>query len=674
MTGIRKKIALALAGLIVLSACGCARRADTGNTAAPAATTRVEGLAGKTAAPAAQATARPTEKPGSISGKTEAPAPSPVPGYSLDDQQMNSVAMLNYLALLSQEISASRSSRLQLESVYSSLVNNTNPEKVSDLTEAYLADLLDLIEGYRLLEAKRERIEYLYEESEARAITDVMPSIDDVLDGDADYVALARYVATSDFLDQTVPAAVALFTQCKTPEDYIRSIKKILTGLLGLSTDVYLVVTDQDSDARMDYLRSGWELEDEEASMLHSNRRDAFLYMLDIVRENALPGELALNEKAVEDFVTWKNHDNLHQKLQFFESEQETYQAFGFYWLELARCYYENAEYRKCLDAFERYRALQPDIFRKDTAMAEILPEVISASDEVLKGGQLIHAQEEYLQLLIDNTDSRDWALRYFASFAYVDLYTKSNDRNYLQKAFDVTLDSVNILVVQQRQLNEQYLSEVEEIEIPADATRQEKDRIKKYNEAAKEARKTELIPICEPLLLNCEMLFEVMDELDLPASTQTRVEGILHPNGQVLFLDATIDEEFSLNPIDIQVKASYDRNTIILPACLVSRSSTLAVKVTEGGVTNTYTDWKVQKVERRSNMLQDIMVTYVSRDIESQKWSADSKVEVEIRNGVDDDAFELEFAVSKYTDMKVYKIIEFMMRDHDGLDGDDDD
>ena len=119
-------------------------------------------------------------------------------------------------------------------------------------------------------------------------------------------------------------------------------------------------------------MQDGWVLDDEEAANLHDSRKRAFMFMIEIVREEELPGELALSESAVENFVKWKNNENVYQRLQFLESEEDTYKAFGNYWLELADSYYETGEYAKCLDAVAKYEELQTEIFRKDYYLAQM--------------------------------------------------------------------------------------------------------------------------------------------------------------------------------------------------------------------------------------------------------------------------------------------------------------
>lgn len=65
--------------------------------------------------------------------------------YELTDTQRNSMNMLNYLTVLTQEINSSKNSKLYLEEAYSSIVTNTLPEAVDDRTLGELGVLLDTL-------------------------------------------------------------------------------------------------------------------------------------------------------------------------------------------------------------------------------------------------------------------------------------------------------------------------------------------------------------------------------------------------------------------------------------------------------------------------------------------------------------------------------------------------
>ena len=95
---------------------------------------------------------------------------------TLDEVQKNSIAMLNYLAVLSREINESKNSRLFLEEAYDSLINNTNPDKVNELTESHMSSLLDIIERYRMISVKRDRLQYIYDQNKAKALKESMPN------------------------------------------------------------------------------------------------------------------------------------------------------------------------------------------------------------------------------------------------------------------------------------------------------------------------------------------------------------------------------------------------------------------------------------------------------------------------------------------------------------------
>ena len=203
----------------------------------------------------------------------------------LTAEQRNSIAMLNYLATLTQQINASRNSRMFLEEAYASLINNTNPEEVNELTESHLCSLLDTIEEYRVIAVKRERLEYLYNQNKAKAIREAIPNPMAVLS-----------------------AATSL------------DVKRLVASIAYMAVDSVSSYNAYNDELDQTFLQDGWALDDEEANALHESRKYAFLFMIEMVREDNLPGELALSENAVENFVTWTTNDNIVQRLQFLES------------------------------------------------------------------------------------------------------------------------------------------------------------------------------------------------------------------------------------------------------------------------------------------------------------------------------------------------------------------
>ena len=544
----------------------------------------------------------------------------------LTAEQKNSIAMLNYLATLTQEINASRNSRMFLEEAYASLINNTNPEKVNELTESHLCSLLDTIEEYRLIAVKRERLEYLYNQNKAKAIREAIPSPMAVLS-----------------------AATSL------------DVKRLVASVAYMAVDSISSYTAYNDELDQAFLQDGWVLDDEAAAALHESRKYAFLFMIEMVREDNLPGMLALSENAVENYVTWTTNDNIVQRLQFLESEEDTYRSFGNYWLARAECYYELKDYENCLEAIAMYKEYQADIFRKDYYLAQIMPKAIAAASEVYSEKDYITYAEEHLKILVDNTESNEWALRYFAAQIYMDLYTKTKDIHYLDQAYELTLNNVNVLVNEQKTLKATYLADVQEIAIPNDATKDEKKPIKDYNKAQREKRKTELPTVYEPLLLNCDLLFTLIEKIDISPSEKAKIDAILDVDSSSVFLTIPLVNRYAPNAKNIDVDAAFSKTTLTIPVYCVAANSVVRVSITGNGKTSIYEDWTIKEVKRSNEGFESFVVTYTSEDVKDQTWSADSTVEVEILNeaGTEYDPVVIRFQVSKYSKF-IWETVEF--------------
>lgn len=531
----------------------------------------------------------------------------------LTDTQHNSINMLNYLTVLTQEINSSKNSKLYLEQAYSSIVNNTYPNAIDDRTLGELNALLDTLEGYRMVAEKRERIEYIYEQNKAQALRDAVPN------------PLGLISTVQSF-----------------------SLAKMVASVAYMTVDSVTSYQTSSAQADLQYLQDGWALDDEDAEFLHNQRKSTFSYMVKTVNENKLPGELTLTEESVDTFVDWKNNPNVVARIRFLESNQNTYMAFGGYWLTLAQSYYENQDYEKCLDAIKSYENLEICIFRKDYDYAETLPYVIAASEEVLDGSDYISNLEHYAENIINNTGNDQWSLRYIAAQAYIELYAKTNDDIYLRKAYDIALDNVNNLVSKQQSMNDTFLTEVVKAKAEKGDSSDKKDEIKKYNKLLKEERKTELPPTYEPLMLNCDLLFSLTEKLDLSAKDMSQIEQILHENNEKLFLVEELDNlyRFSSNNIDTsKIDISFDGEKLIIPAKYVSESTKITVTIKEKNTKKEIDDWSIDKVTRKTEKeLDTFKAIYSSETAKKFKYSDDMEIDIEIDVKPDSGADILEF------------------------------
>ena len=267
-------------------------------------------------------------------------------------------------------------------------MNNTYPNAIDDRTLGQLESILDTLEDYRMIAVKRERLEFIYEQNQAQAVRKAIPN------------PLGLMSAVQSF-----------------------SLSKLVASVVYMAVDSYTSYQSATAEATLQYLKDGWALDDQEAAVLHNRRKETFSYMVRTVKDYDLPGDLSLTENAVDDFVYWKNNDNVVRRIQFLETNQEVYQAYGGYWLLLAESYYSQHEYEKCIDSLRTYENLNSRIFRRDYGYAHVIPLAIVAAGEIFDGDQYVAYAGEYVEKLLANCDSSDWALRYFAAQTDIDLY-----------------------------------------------------------------------------------------------------------------------------------------------------------------------------------------------------------------------------------------------------------
>lgn len=537
------------------------------------------------------------------------------PVIKMSEQQKNSVEMLFYLNMVSRKIESFQNNRIYLGEVYDSLLNDTNPATVDKKTQDHLQTILTIIKDYRQLELKRERLQYIYEQDKANSIKAAMPSP----------MAVLNIVQSSDW-------------------------KKLVTSVLYTAASSYTNYESANDSLDKQFMLNGWELEDEETEHIHQNRTRAFNYMVDIVREYKLSEDLALNEDFINSFVGAITNPNNNQKLQFLKSHKKIYMAFSPYWLELAKCYYELNDYQNSLACLANYETIGSGIFRYDNQYAEFLPMAIVAAQSVYANDK-----DQYVKIIEKYTDTlnspyqKRWELKYFAAQSYMDLYAKTNNTEYLKKAYEIAKDNVNSLVTEQETLNKTYLNDVQELTLSSsdtellteDEKKSQQKELDKLNKSLKEKRKTELPELYEPLVINCELLFSLADELKIDNKEKKSINGIL----EGVFIVDSIAEEYSFNK-KYSYSIEYSEDGLTIPANILTSSS----KIT--AVVNTHskkiTDFVIKDVDRTGTSALSYKAHYESKELDSIDWKVGDKVTFTISNGNNHDNVVFVFKVKE--------------------------
>ncbi|MCR5685546.1 MAG: hypothetical protein K6G81_09045 [Lachnospiraceae bacterium] len=589
--------------------------AESTNTPVPTSTSVPTNTPEPTKAPTNTPTPTSTPTPIPTSTPTPIPTPSPTPTAMLtstveetDDgltlTQRNSINILNYMTVLTQKVNESKGDQLFLESAYKSLYNNIFPSTVDNSTQSQIGSLLDTIKDYKMIDEKRKRLEFIYEQKKAQAMRAAIPNP----------IGLLSAVRSEDLL-------------------------KTATSVLYMAIDSALSYQTATSQADLQFIQDGWELDDAEAEALHNSIKGQLNYMLNMVRNYDIPGDYALNLESIEKFVLWssKPESQLVNKIKWFESNQSTYEAFGPYWLELAKDYYDSGDYKGCLNAVKEYEKINTRIFRKNIDYARILPMAIISAKETMNTDDYITAANQYCSIICDNIKDTDWELRYFVAQIYLDLYNLSSKREYMSAAYKNVYDNVVTLVDEQKALNISYLAKLEEIKPKPDATKREKKETKNYNKLIKEERKIALPPVSESLYLNCDLLFAIITKKPITLSDQKDIDAILHENGKRLFLTEVLDDRFwffnpnmSVSARDIEI--TYDKGKMTVAAKCVTDRSTITVTVTGSEGETILTDWVVDSVNRPNNSeFDDFMVYYSSKTGKDHKFKVGDTVKVKI-------------------------------------------
>lgn len=512
------------------------------------------------------------------------------------------------MTVLTQKINQSPNNQVFLEDAYSSLKNDLYPNAVDNKTQAQSTSLLDTINGYRMISVKRDRLEYIYEQNKAQA------------------------------LRQAIPNPMGLLSAVQSG-----STLKAAASILYMAVDAKSSYDAASSQADLQFLKDGWELDDQAADELHNSTKNALNYMYNMVRDYDLPGDYALNDESVEAFVSWTAKENLVSKISWLESNQKTYEQFGPYWLELVKDYYDAENYVQCLDSLNHYEKVSTRIFRKDLDYAQVLPMAIISARETMSENQYIDFADKYCDLILTNTkkysDSEDfdWSKRYFVAQIYLDLYAKTNNDAYLESAYNIAFENVNILADSQKGLNKTYLAEVKQVEKKKGATNREKKEIKEYNKAMKNERKIALPPVNESLYLNCDLLFALADKLDISQSEKDKIDSILHDNNKQMFLTKALDNRFWFDHKNDMVKAKdiameFNGKKLVVPATCVTDRSSIIVSVKRGKKKHVIKDWKVKEVVRPKNSkVSDFEVTYESEKGSKYKYQDGDAITITI-------------------------------------------
>lgn len=206
--------------------------------------------------------------------------------------------------------------------------------------------------------------------------------------------------------------------------------------------------------------------------------------------------------------------------------------------------------------------------------------------------------------------------------------------------AYEIAYDNVNELVAEQRKQNNTFLADI--VEQPTKGLDKEaKKQVEAYNDLLSETRKTELCPVYEPLRLNCELLFGIAEKLNISASQRADIDSILHYNGEPLFLNPMLDNQYRFSNrtemTESTIMVSFDKGRFEIPAMFITDSTKICVTVNNGTSAVIISDWVLSKVERnKSNDISDFVAVFESQEGKKADYPNNAMITVSVTYEMD--------------------------------------
>jgi len=571
---------------------------------------------------------------------------------NLTTVQKNTLAMLNHVVMLSYQIEEHKNNRLYLDDIYSSIINNIYPNAIQGETENYLSKLLKTIDKYKMLDVKRERLEFIYEQKQAQAMRSAVPNP----------IGLLSAVSSGDPI-------------------------KAIASIIYMGIDSVTGYQGAIDSANMEYIQNGWELDDESQRVMEENVEDTWRYTNSITNTYDIPGEFTLSQYNVQKFadVCNENEEGTTSQIQYLEDNVSTYENYPDYWAILAEYYYNRTihedinhkpsdkdikYYKKCLNAIDKYEETQAHIFRDDHTLTRIFPMGLVSASHVYSEKEYIAKAYYYIEKIKDNLVDEDWAIRYFVAQTELDLFRRTKDKSLLVDAYSLTRQNVNILKKKQVELNNAYITDIDNLKAKYDKKKDSKQKIdeaKAYNDLLKETRKTELPPIYEPLRLNCELLFSLASYMNKTEEEMEWDNDILHKGGEPLFYVSTIDSHYwyknEKNSIPKSGEIVFNEGEISIPARYLTSAAVISVSVDGANGKQSFDDWVIREVDRKkSSNVNDFVATYKSKKMSKYDYSNGDKIIITIdpMKGSNYQLFECEYKVSVTTRAKVIRNVKY--------------
>ena len=346
----------------------------------------------------------------------------------------NEIMLMNFIGVRLEEIIRTESTVLLKDTIDLIQKGGIKFTTIDKKTQSYLQSLFDSTTDWKLEDMDRNRLLYNYSQRESRAMSEALK-----------------------------PGVMALLTTAiasaatKDPLTAVLSIGSLVAD--GVSS--YYGSIEQ---SEQDYDEGNFKLDKERLKTIEGIKKNFFDYCNDMVRDNNIPENMIVYQTKAEKYGENLLESNLSSRLKYFEDNVNLFDGLPSIHLELAKCYFEKGDYKKCVDEIDKYNESNVNIFNNDEILINTFPLAFAAASKYMSPTEyetyvvknMKYAEE--LENLLLNGDIKNMLpmFRYKNILVYMDLYGKTNKKEYLDKAYDKCKTNIIPLVREQRKLEEQ--------------------------------------------------------------------------------------------------------------------------------------------------------------------------------------------------------------------------
>ena len=157
--------------------------------------------------------------------------------------------------------------------------------------------------------------------------------------------------------------------------------------------------------------------------------------------------------------------------------------------------------------------------------------------------------------------------------------------------------------------------------------------------------------PLYEPLILNCDLLFVLAEQLDIGTSEQLKIEKMLKTESNGVFLSKLMNDRYSFDTKAENYAIEFSVGEIMIPANLLVQGAHITVMVKNESGSTVFEDYTINKVKREGSNIDSFAAYFSSKTIKSVEWAVGTRVIVQVNLGEGYGPVVFEFEVTEYKD-----------------------